>query len=96
MKNEKFINAENKGKLIDLEELIANTKDLNDLKMYNMEFVMEKFSTSRRTIHNWIKKGKLHPVKTGTKLNFIHEDIMNYINLSLNKDLKKESPHKTK
>lgn len=53
---------------------------LTDLKLYNVDELSKLLEVTKRTIHNYIKDGKIKGVKIGGQWKFTEENIRKFVN----------------
>lgn len=53
---------------------------LTDLKLYSLQELAKLLEVSERTIHNYVKAGKIKGVKIGGQWKFTEENLKKFIN----------------
>ena len=53
---------------------------ITNLKLYSLQELAKLLEVSERTIHNYVKAGKIKGVKVGGKWKFTEENIRKFVN----------------
>lgn len=56
------------------------SEKITDLKLYSLQELAKLLEVSERTLHNYIKSGKIKGVKIGGKWKFTEESLKKFIN----------------
>lgn len=56
------------------------SEKITDLKLYSLQELAKLLEVSERTIHNYVKAGKIKGVKIGGKWKFTEESLKKFIN----------------
>ncbi|MFL5740650.1 MAG: helix-turn-helix domain-containing protein [Flavisolibacter sp.] len=67
-------------KKADPRDVLMETPGLTEKPLFRIQEVCKIFQVSRQTIYDWVKHGKLKPLKVRSRVYFLAKDIQDLLN----------------